>query len=205
MRKEAAQPAHAFQLLNLVPDALLELTIPGTQLGGLIFDRVVVPLDPDEGAHPGQQFGLVERLVDEVVGAGLDGADLLLAATGGDHDHRQESRLRIFADSAADLIAIHSGHQDVEQHEIRVLLAQDVQGFLSGRRRGHPESLRRQHRLKEADVFAADRPRRVRADPVSLGPHLLAWEEPANLIGKGADTDRLLHVPVAPCPEKRYQ
>src|SRR5215475_456911 len=33
---------------------------------------------------------------------------------------------------------------------------------------------------------------------MSLGPHLLIPEEAANLIGKCADTDRLLHIPVEP-------
>src|ERR1700735_878044 len=41
-RKEAAQPAHAFQLFDLVLDALLKLTVPPRQLGGLTLDRVVV-------------------------------------------------------------------------------------------------------------------------------------------------------------------
>src|SRR5271157_1099614 len=80
-------------------------------------------------------IALVERLVNEVVGTGFDGEYLLLFSTRSDHDHRQESRLRIFADSAADLIPIHipihSGHQDVQQHEIWVLLAQYAQSFLS--------------------------------------------------------------------------
>src|SRR4029077_13289512 len=47
-RQEAAEPAYAFQLLKLVLDALLELAVPASQLGGLVFDRVVVPLDPDQ-------------------------------------------------------------------------------------------------------------------------------------------------------------
>src|SRR5271165_181307 len=115
-------------------------------------------------------IALVERLVNEVVGTGFDGEYLLLFSTRSDHDHRQESRLRIFADSAADLIPIHSGHQDVQQHEIWVLLAQYAQSFLSGRRRGHPESLRRQHRLKKADVLRQivhDEYERVRCHSVS--------------------------------------
>jgi hypothetical protein len=101
----------------------------------------VVPLDPNQGADPGQQLGLVERLVDEVVGAGFDGADLLLFPTRSDHNHWQESGRRILADPAANLIPIHSGHQDVQQNQIWVLLAQHVQSFLPGGRCDYPEPL----------------------------------------------------------------
>ena len=164
---------HAVQLLKLILDALLKLTVPARQLGRLLLDRVVVPLDSNQGAYPGQQLGLVERLVDEVVGAGLDGADLLLFSARSDHDHRQESRPWIFADPAADLVPIHSRHQDVQQNEVWALLAQHVQGFLSGGRRGHPESLRRQHRLEQADVWRQiihDEYERIRCHSVPTFP-----------------------------------
>ena len=71
-REEPAQPADPLQLLDLRCHLLLELAVPRVELGGLPLDRVVVALDPDQRPHPRQQLGLVERLGDEVVGAGLD-------------------------------------------------------------------------------------------------------------------------------------
>src|SRR6266516_3619474 len=150
--------------------------VPASQLGGLTFDRVVVPLDPDQGANPGQQLGLVERLVDEVVGAGLDSTDL-----------------RVFGGRP-------------HTHPFR------ASGCPAERYLGAPCSARPELPLQRtrwprgiplatappraAGRLAPDHPRRVRAGPVSLGPHLLIWEEAANLIGKCANTDRLLHVPI---------
>ena len=56
--------------------------------------------------------------VDEVVGAYLECPHLLLVAARGDHDHREKPRRRLFAQSPADLVTVHLGHQNVEQHEV---------------------------------------------------------------------------------------
>jgi hypothetical protein len=76
-----------------------------------------------------------------------------------------------------------------------VLLAQHVQSFLSGGRLGHPESLWRQHRLKQADVLRQiihDEYERVDVTQ-SPPPHLRGICEPDR---ECTDTDRLLYVPV---------
>ena len=78
--EEAAQPVDPLQVLDLGLDPRLQLGVPLPQLRGLPIDRVVVALHPGQRGDPGQQLALVERLADEVVGAGLDGGELLLVA-----------------------------------------------------------------------------------------------------------------------------
>ena len=117
-RQEAPQPPRALELGDLLLDALLELAVPRGQLGRLRLDRVVVALDAQQRAHPREQLGLLEGLGDEVVGPGLDRGHLLLLAAGGDHHDRQELGGLVGAQRPADLVAVHPGHDDVEQHEV---------------------------------------------------------------------------------------
>ena len=117
-REEPAQPVDPLELVDLRVDARLQLGVPLRQLGGLPLDGVVVALHPRERGDPGEQLALVERLADEVVGARLDRADLLLVAARRDHHHRQELEARGAADPAAHLVAVHARHQDVEQHQV---------------------------------------------------------------------------------------
>ena len=62
----------------------------------------------------------VERLGDEVVGAGADGADRgLQAAEGGDHHHRDVGA--VGDDALAQLEAAHARHVEVGEHHVEVL------------------------------------------------------------------------------------
>ncbi len=81
----------------------------------------MVFLETEKRAHAGEQLELIERLGDEVVRARLESLHALLIAARGDHHDRQESRRRIVAQPAAHVVAVEVGHQDVEQHEVRVL------------------------------------------------------------------------------------
>ena len=117
-REEALEPAHPFELVDLLAHPLLELAVPLRQLGLLRLDRVVVALDAQQRAHPGQQLGPVERLRDEVVRARLDRRALLEVLARRDHDERQEPRPLVGADAPADLEAVELGHDDVEQDEV---------------------------------------------------------------------------------------
>ena len=52
-REEAAKPAEALQLVDLLGDSLLELPVPSGELGRLGDDRVVVALHAQERADAG--------------------------------------------------------------------------------------------------------------------------------------------------------
>ena len=119
-RKEAAQPADPLQLRR--PARARAAPARGSTSASSAACRsigVVVALDPQRGTRRAQQLALVERLGQEVVGAGLDRAlDLLLVAAGGDHHDRQEGRRGRLADPPAHLVAVDAGHHDVEQDEV---------------------------------------------------------------------------------------
>jgi hypothetical protein len=151
-REEPAQPSHPPELLHLPLDTLLQRAVQLGQLGGLPFNGVVVALDADQGPHPGHQFRLVEGLGHEVVGAGLDRPDLLLVATGGDHDHGQERRGRVLPQPAAHLVAVHLGHDDVEQDQVGVELPDEPQRLRPGAGRVHPVATRAEHGVNQADI-----------------------------------------------------
>ena len=95
----------------------------------------MVGLDPQQRSDSRQQLGLVERLLDKVVGAGFQRADLLLVAAGGDHDHRQKVGGRLGAQPTTHLKAVHAWHDHVEQHEVWRLCRDLVQRRGA---RGHP-------------------------------------------------------------------
>ncbi len=61
------------ELGDLVTHPLLEALVELTELDGLLLDRVVVALDAEERPDAGQELRLVDRLADEVVGAGHEG------------------------------------------------------------------------------------------------------------------------------------
>ena len=72
-RNRRSRPSRSSSL-DLLARRAARAPVPRGELGGLRLDRVVVALDAQQRAHAGQQLGLVERLGDEVVGAGLDRA-----------------------------------------------------------------------------------------------------------------------------------
>jgi hypothetical protein len=93
---------------------------------------VAVSIETGDRPHPGSQFDAVERLRDEVVGAGFDAADSRLAiAQRRHHDHRDFGDGRIGAQLPAHRVAIEVRHVHVEQHEIGSHLAGQAQRRLS--------------------------------------------------------------------------
>ena len=71
-------------------------------------------------AESGEELRLVERLGEEVVGAGIEpGDDVVDRRAPGQQDHGQRDRPRVCPQAAADLEAIHPGQADVEQDEVR--------------------------------------------------------------------------------------
>ena len=150
-------------------------------------DLVVVGLHAQQRAHAGEQLGLVERLRDEVVGARLERAPLLLLARRGDHHHRQERGRRIGAQAAADLVAVESRHHHVEQHEVDVARRQPRQRLLARGRRGDRVAARLEHRPQQPHVL------RQIVDDEDHGR-----SSASTCAGQRAHVDRLLHVAVEP-------
>ena len=100
-REESLQLAHALELGHLLGDALLELRIPFLQRLGLSPHLVLQRLDAQQRAHAREQLGLVDRLGQEIVGAGLDALDpLLLRIERRDEDDGQERSAGIGRGSA---------------------------------------------------------------------------------------------------------
>ena len=94
-RQEAPQPAHPLAAATTcVSTRDSSSLVPRGELVGLALDRVLVALDPGQRRHPGQQLALVDRLGQEVVGAGLERLDLLLVAARRHHHDRQVRRVR---------------------------------------------------------------------------------------------------------------
>ena len=99
-----------------------ERQAPEDALGGI--EVVGVLLEADERRDPGLQLLGVEGLADEVVGARLQAADLVLAGVQpGDERDRNEPRLGRLFELRADLEAVGAGHLDVEQHQVDVQVA----------------------------------------------------------------------------------
>ena len=85
---------------------------------------------PVDAAHdrgdPGQQLGLAERLRQVVVGAEPERPDLGGLAALARHDH--DRRLADGAHLAGDAEPVRPGHREVQQDEVRVLLAEALDG-----------------------------------------------------------------------------
>ena len=82
-------------------------------------ERVVERLQAERRPDAGDQLHAFDRLGHEVVGAGFQSAHPILGLIeGGDHDHRQQPAARTRLYPAADLIAVHARHLDVEKDEV---------------------------------------------------------------------------------------
>ena len=87
-RKEALQPADPSELRHPVGDALFELRVPLRQLVALPVHLVIEVFDAQQRLHARQQFGLVHRLAQEVIGPRLQplGALVLRVERRDQHD-----------------------------------------------------------------------------------------------------------------------
>ena len=113
----------------------------------------MVALHPQEGADAGEELGLVERLRQEVVGAGVEGLLLLLAAARGDRHDRQERGRGVRAQPAAELIAAHTGHDDVGEDEVGRLRKHFRERLLPRARADDLVARGNEDRLEKADVL----------------------------------------------------
>ena len=119
---------HARRGADHVADAVAGLELvaqPASQV------HEVLPLERAGGGH--QQLGRADRLLEVVEGAELDGLDRRLdrGVAGDDED------LGVGRDvpgRAEQLDAVHLGHLDVEQEQVEVLLAEQVEALARGGR-----------------------------------------------------------------------
>ena len=136
----AAKPAAA-------PDELLVLrSVPRQKLVGQ-------HLQPDQALDPAEQGDVVDRLGQEVVGAGLEAAHPVLGLVEGrHHDHRDVQGGRIGLDAAAHLDAVHSRHHHVEQDDVRLDPLDAFERVEPVHRRRHLEILGHELRLEQANI-----------------------------------------------------
>ena len=100
--------------------------------------RVVGLTAAQDGLHPGDELARAERLGDVVVGAELEAEDAVdLAVAGGEEQHRHVAR---GAQSAAHLEAVDVGQADVEQHDLRPMLRDQLEPAFAVRGLQHSES-----------------------------------------------------------------
>jgi hypothetical protein len=85
---------------------------------------------PGQRTYSGGQLQAIEGFGDEIVAAGLDAANTVVARIQrGDHNDRYQLGFGIVFQQCANLEAVYLGHHDVEQDHVRLLLANELQTF----------------------------------------------------------------------------
>ena len=108
---------------------------------------------PQQRAEAGEQRLVLDRLGEEIIGAGLEPAHpVLLLAQGGDHDDRNMGGLGRLPEPTADLEAVHARHHDVEQHDVGALGLHLVERFLAALGGDDLVILGSQFRLEQANI-----------------------------------------------------
>ena len=135
-RKEAFQATDLLQLFHPFGDARLKRLVPIRQFGLLPHHLVVQMLDAQQRPDAGQQLGLIHRLGQKIVGAGVQSLGAFLGRIQRRHQHhRQHAVRRVGPNRLTDFVTAHAGHHHVQQNQIRRLRLQLVQPFLTGGRR----------------------------------------------------------------------
>ena len=123
----------------------------GASSAGPQFIRQV--LQPHERAHTGQQREFVDRLRQEIIGAGLQpGKAVRRTIQCRHHDDREMRGLRGRFQPAANLIPVHARHHDIEQHHIAFATLADIERLGPGHGGDHGEVFRSQPRFQQTDV-----------------------------------------------------
>ena len=108
---------------------------------------------PQQGLHPGHQDGLIHRLGEVVVGAGLEpGEDVRRGGLGRDHQDRQARQGRLRFELATDRQAIDGRQQDIEQQEVRLPAGGEGQGLVPRARRQDLVAVHGQAAAEDIDV-----------------------------------------------------
>ena len=86
---------------------------------------------PNDGLHPGQKLGLVERLGDEIVGAHAETLHLGLRPRQSRQDQNRRFDPRE-AHSSHNLIAFHIRQHEIEHHDIVIIVPYQFEGLFPG-------------------------------------------------------------------------
>ena len=94
--------------------------------------EVVEPFLGQPRVDPRAEDHGIERLREVVVGPDLDAADDALGLVdGGDHDHRDVTRIRRRLEPLEDRDAVELGHDDVEEHDVDRLVGEQLERLRS--------------------------------------------------------------------------
>src|SRR5579872_3442341 len=94
--------------------------------------------DLEDGRDADQKLAGTERFDDVIVGAGAQSFDArFFARAGREQDHRRRAEIRVAANSAEQLEAVHAGHHHIRKHEIRPIAPNCIEGRISIRDRFH--------------------------------------------------------------------
>ncbi len=100
------------------------------QITGLQPGRPGLVGPADEGAHPGQELLKGERLGHVVVGAAVEGADLVAyVVAGGEHQDRQPGAPEPYP--LQNLLTAQARQHDVQQHKIHILLDREARAIVA--------------------------------------------------------------------------
>jgi len=120
---------------------------------GLISDGIVERFDPQHGSDSRDERGCLYRFGQVLVPAGIEsGDDVRWISFGGNHHHGDEGQARVRLEAPADLHPVESGHNDIEQNQVRGILDCDAESFLSRRRRRDLKTLSAQAGLKNVNA-----------------------------------------------------
>jgi len=110
--------------------------------------------DAEERAQPGQQLDTLERLVEEVVGAGVEPPHLALdVGERGEQEDGHEAGRAPRLDPPADLEAVDLRHHQVEQHGVRRPAGDRVERLGAVSRELHREALLLEDRAEQLEVL----------------------------------------------------
>ncbi len=120
---------------------------------GAIAQFVDHHLEPGQRTDARDQRDLVDRLGEEIVGAGFQPAHAVRRLVErGDHDDRQVRGRELALQPAADLEAVHARHHDVEQDDVAQPLLADRDRVRAVGRGEDVEIFRGEARLEQLDV-----------------------------------------------------
>ena len=105
--------------------------------GGLVGEPVVDRLGPQRRAHARHELLVGERLDDVVDGAGVEAGDarVRLRVRGEEDDRGRRRALGL--DRAADLVAVAAGHRHVDEQQVGMLVAGELERLLAVGRGDH--------------------------------------------------------------------
>mmetsp|Transcript_96403 Transcript_96403/g.267937 ORF Transcript_96403/g.267937 Transcript_96403/m.267937 type:complete len:444 (-) Transcript_96403:2455-3786(-) len=131
-KHDGQRRAAALGTPRLGQEALVEMT-PVVHAGqavdeGELAQQVGLVLEHQLGPHARADHRGIERFGDEVGGAGVQPARLVVRVVlGGDEDHRDRPQQRVGLQFGAEFMAVHAGHLHVEQHQVGLAVATELQ------------------------------------------------------------------------------